>query len=162
MRDQDKPKAQLIIELTQAREQIAALEKAQEEYKRSGQKALELAIDEVKTTALKNFVGNLAGFVTTPLTLLKASLLALREIPAEDVQDEQWQILKSQVGYLERLFENMLLMVRLDNLNEIELSSINMQPPHAAGDRPPQAARRPAPTYADLPTAGGRAARAGG
>jgi signal transduction histidine kinase len=126
MRDQDKPKAQLIIELAQAREQIAALEKAHEEFKRSGQKALELAIDEVKTTALKSFLGNLTGFVTTPLTLMKASILALRDIPAADVQREQWQVLEAQIGYLERLFENMLLMVRLDNLSEIELSPLNL------------------------------------
>ncbi len=126
MRDQEKPKAQLIIELAQARDQIAALETAQEEFKRSGQKALELAINEVKEVALKSFLGNLAGFVTTPLTLMKASLMALREVPAEDIQREQWQVLEAQVGYLERLFENMLLMVRLDNQKELELNSINL------------------------------------
>ncbi len=126
MRDQEKPKAQLIIELAQARDQIAALETAQEEFRRSGQKALELAINEVKEVALKSFLGNLAGFVTTPLTLMKASLMALREVPAEDIQREQWQVLEAQVGYLERLFENMLLMVRLDNQKELELNSINL------------------------------------
>jgi signal transduction histidine kinase len=126
MRDQETPKAQLIIELAQARDQIAALETAQEEFKRSGQKALELAINEVKEVALKSFLGNLAGFVTTPLTLMKASLMALREVPAEDIQREQWQVLEAQVGYLERLFENMLLMVRLDNQKELELNSINL------------------------------------
>ncbi len=126
MRDQEKPKAQLIIELAQARDQIAALETTQEEFKRSGQKALELAISEVKEVALKSFLGNLAGFVTTPLTLMKASLMALREVPAEDIQREQWQVLEAQVGYLERLFENMLLMVRLDNQKELELNSINL------------------------------------
>lgn len=126
MRDQEKPKAQLIIELAQARDQIAALETTQEEFKRSGQKALELAINEVKEVALKSFLGNLAGFVTTPLTLMKASIMALREVPAEDIQREQWQVLEAQVGYLERLFENMLLMVRLDNQKELELNSINL------------------------------------
>ena len=88
MRDQDKTKAQLILELAQAREQIAALETAHEEYIRSGQKALELAINEVKETALKSFLGNLAGFVTTPLTLMKAGIIALRDVPAGDVQRE--------------------------------------------------------------------------
>jgi signal transduction histidine kinase len=126
MRDQDKPKAQLIIELSEARERIAALETAQIEYRRSGQHALELAMEEVKTVALKNFLGNLTGFVTTPLTLMKASILALRDIPPDDVQQEQWQVLEAQVSYLERLFENMLLMVRLDNLDEAELSSLNL------------------------------------
>jgi two-component system sensor histidine kinase CreC len=125
-RDQDKTKAQLLIELAQAREQIAALEEAQEEFRRSGQRALELAINEVKSAALRSFLGNLTGFVNTPLTLLKASLLALRNIPAEDVQQEQWQVLEAQIGYLERLFENMLLMVRLDNLVDLDLSSLNL------------------------------------
>lgn len=126
MRDQDKPKAQLIIELNEARERITALETAQIEYRRSGQHALELAMEEVKTAALKNFLGNLTGFVTTPLTLMKASILALRDIPPDDVQQEQWQVMEAQVSYLERLFENMLLMVRLDNLDEAELSSLNL------------------------------------
>jgi signal transduction histidine kinase len=126
MRDQDMPKAQLIIELSEARERIAALETAQIEYRRSGQRALELAIEEVKTAALKNFLGNLVGFVSTPLTLMKASILALRDIPPDDVQREQWQVLEAQVSYLERLFENMLLMVRLDNLDEVELNSLNL------------------------------------
>jgi signal transduction histidine kinase len=126
MRDQDKPKAQLILELKQARDQIAALETAQEEYRRSGQKALELAINEVKETALKSFLGNLAGFVTTPLTLMKAGIITLRDVPAADIQREQWQVFEAQVGYLERLFENMLLMVRLDNQKELELNSINL------------------------------------
>jgi signal transduction histidine kinase len=125
-RDQDKTKAQLLIELAQAREQIAELEEAQEEFRRSGQRALELAINEVKSAALRSFLGNLTGFVNTPLTLLKASLLALRNIPAEDVQQEQWQVLEAQIGYLERLFENMLLMVRLDNLIDLDLSSLNL------------------------------------
>jgi signal transduction histidine kinase len=126
MRDQDKHKAQLILELAQARDQIAALETAREEYRRSGQKALELAINEVKETALKSFLGNLAGFVTTPLTLMKAGIITLRDVPAADIQREQWQVLEAQVGYLERLFENMLLMVRLDNQTELELNSINL------------------------------------
>jgi signal transduction histidine kinase len=126
MRDQDKPKAQLIIELMQAREQAAALEASLEEYKRSGQRALERAIEEVKAAALKNFIGNLTGFVTTPLMLMKASLIALRDRPAAGVQAEQWQVFEAQIGYLERLFENILLMVRLDNLNELELGALNL------------------------------------
>jgi signal transduction histidine kinase len=80
----------------------------------------------VKETALKSFLGNLVGFVTTPLTLLKAGIITLRDVPAEDIQREQWQVLEAQVGYLERLFENMLLMVRLDNQKELELTSINL------------------------------------
>jgi signal transduction histidine kinase len=126
MRDQDKSKVELLLELAEARDQIAALETAHEEYKRSGQKALELAINEVKETALKSFLGNLAGFVTTPLTLMKAGIIALRDVPAADIQREQWQVLEAQVGYLERLFENMLLMVRLDNQKELDLNSINL------------------------------------
>lgn len=126
MRDQDKPKAQLIVELNQAQERILELETVLAEYRRSGQHALELAMEEVKTAALKNFLGNLTGFVSTPLTLMKASILALRELPPEDVQQEQWRVLEIQISHLERLFENMLLMVRLDTLNEVEVSSVNL------------------------------------
>ncbi len=122
VRDQDKPKAQIIAELIQARERIAALELSVAEQKRSGKEALERAIAEVKATVLKSFLGSLSGFVTTPLTVIKASVMTLRSIPAEDIQDEQWHVLEAQVGYLERLFENMLLMIRLDNLAELDLT----------------------------------------
>ena len=116
----------LNAELARAYDRIADLETALDEYRRSGQKALELAIEEVKTAALKNFLGNLAGFVTTPLTVMKASILALRDLPEQDTREEQWRMLESQVGTLERLFENMLLMVRLDTLEELELGSLNL------------------------------------
>ncbi|MBN1562623.1 MAG: HAMP domain-containing histidine kinase [Anaerolineae bacterium] len=120
MSDHDQTKAELIAELAQARDQIAALEAALAEHKRSGKEALERAIAEVKATVLKSFLGSMSGFVTTPLTVIKASVMTLRSIPAEDVQAEQWRVLDAQVGYLERLFENMLLMIRLDNLAELD------------------------------------------
>jgi signal transduction histidine kinase len=120
--DHDRPKAELIAELTEAQEQIAALESTVAEHKRSGKEALERAIAEVKATVLKSFLGDLSGFVTTPLTVIKASVMTLRSIPAEEIQDEQWSILEAQVGYLERLFDNMLLMIRLDNLAKLDLA----------------------------------------
>lgn len=122
MQDKNKPKAQLIAELIQARERIAGLEAAQAEYRRSAQQALEAAIDEVKAAALRNFLNGLSGFITTPLTVIKASVMTLRDLPAAAVQEEQWQVMEAQVGYLERLFENMLLMVRLDGLSELDRS----------------------------------------
>ena len=118
----DKTKAELMAELIEAREQIAALESALAEHKRSGTEALEQAIAEVKALVLKSFLGSMSGFVTTPLTVIKASVMTLRSIPAEDIQDEQWRVLDAQIGYLERLFENMLLMIRLDNLAELDLT----------------------------------------
>ena len=127
MHDPNKPDdVHLLTELALAHERIAALEAAQEEYKRSGQRALELAIDEVKAAALKSFLSNLAGFVTAPLTVLRASVLALRSIPAEAVQQQQWQMLEVQIATLERLFDNMLLMVRLDHLSAIDRTPANL------------------------------------
>ena len=84
------------------------------ERKRAEERALELAIERERVNVLERFIGDASHDLKTPLTAMKVSLSVLKRSPGPEKEARHLAILEAQTAHLERLLEDMLSAVRLD------------------------------------------------
>ncbi len=82
---------------------------------------LELAVERERVAVLQQFINSVHHDLMTPVTALKTGLYLLDKTATDDKQRERVQRLDTQVSFLEKLIQDMLMMSRLDSLVRDEM-----------------------------------------
>ena len=93
---------------------------------------IELAVEREKVNVLQRFIGNMSHDLRTPLTVIKTSLYLFKRMPDEpDKQAQQIETLEGQVEHLQRLFDDLLSMSKLDkaDTSDYQFKWININKP---------------------------------
>jgi PAS domain S-box-containing protein len=83
--------------------------------KRAESHRIELAVEREKVNVLQRFIGNMSHDLRTPLTVIKTSVYLFKRLKDDpEKQEQQIETLAAQVDHLNRLFDDLLSMARLD------------------------------------------------
>jgi len=83
--------------------------------KRAESHQIEMAIEREKVNVLQRFIGNMSHDLRTPLTVIKTSVYLFKRLKNEpEKQLQQVDSLSAQVDHLNRLFDDLLSMSKLD------------------------------------------------
>lgn len=85
------------------------------------QQRVELAVERERVVVLQQFISSVHHDLMTPVTALKTGLYLLDKTSTDDKQRERIERLNTQVSFLEKLIQDMLMMSRLDKLVQDDL-----------------------------------------
>jgi PAS domain S-box-containing protein len=87
---------------------------------------LELAVEREKVRVLEEFISNVSHDLKTPFAAIRMSLYLLRRAETEAQRQSHLAVLDRQTSHLEKLFEDMVNMSRLDTATEFEFARLDV------------------------------------
>ncbi|MDX2162014.1 MAG: ATP-binding protein [bacterium] len=100
--------------------------------KQAETRRVELAVEREKVNVLQRFIGNMSHDLRTPLTVIKTSIYLMNRLKNDpDAQQQQMETLTLQVDNLQRLFDDLLSMSKLDkaDTSDYRFKWMNINPP---------------------------------
>lgn len=89
-------------------------------------KKLELQLTHARMQMLDEIVNTLEHDLRTPLSILNTSIYLLEHYTDPEKQQKKLQVVKQQVGILETMIENILLLTKLDEYRPSDLSRFDV------------------------------------
>lgn len=96
------------------------------EYKMMEQQARQLEMERVRLALLQEFITSISHDLRTPLASINTSLYLLERVHDPVKQQKHFDLIKKQVAHLDHVIEDILTIVRLDNMPELTLGPVNL------------------------------------
>lgn len=90
------------------------------------QQRLLLALEEARTENLKQFMRELSHDVKTPLSIINTSLYLISKVSDPEKQQIELAVVKQQTERLQKFFQDILTMSRLDHMPDLTLTELDI------------------------------------
>ncbi|MEL6406963.1 MAG: PAS domain-containing sensor histidine kinase [Chloroflexota bacterium] len=90
------------------------------------QQERQIAAEREKAKVLNQFIDNISHDFRTPLSVLKTSIYLLRQ-SGQTTDHDRLGVMEHQINNLTRLFDNLILVSRLNNIDKWSFKSVNIK-----------------------------------